>query len=403
MLVPAHFWRLFIACLSGFALWWLGTDLAGLVDTGDFHRYEGGNGLVFGRDFFNFWVYGQEAFGPEPGRFYDHTRYWAFVAEAVGKPEWTPLWSYPPTLMLIAAPFGALPYGLAFGLWMMTGALLFLLTLWPWLQAPGLPCPWLVLLALLGPAALMQWHSGQNAFFFAAMLIGGYRLSGTRPALAGLLFGVLTLKPQLGLLVPVLLLIADQRRAFWWSVIFACIINGLSLAAFGPDAWRMFFEEGLRAQLSVLANHDPVAHRFMPSLYIALQLLGAPASLAMFGQACLALLLIGGAIVLQRAKIDAELRLGYAVAATLAATPYLMGYDFLGMTLLVLIALRRFRLSAADHLVLALFAATPLITYGLGSYGHAGGVLPMLLGLWWYRHRSVGQAAHLATPVPLTA
>src|SRR5688500_7612598 len=65
---------------------------------------------VVGRDFLNFWMYGRAACEPDPGQYYDLHAYWA-ATEPITGPGYPPqLWSYPPSVMLFAAPFGALPY-----------------------------------------------------------------------------------------------------------------------------------------------------------------------------------------------------------------------------------------------------------------------------------------------------
>ncbi len=246
------------------------------------------------------------------------------------------MWSYPPSIMLLAAPFGLLPYEVALVLWLLLGFAAFVYAALPWLTSPLA-----ITLILVAPAALMQHHSGQNAYLFGALLIGGYRLAKSRPALAGACFAVLTVKPQLGLLVPIILLAAGYRRAFWWSVALGIAFNGASVLAFGLEPWRMYAGLGFQAQLSVLRNNDAIAHQFMPSLYISLQLLGLPSLAAMFGQVLLLRLLVIG--VNRVNGLDEETRLGFWLAATIAATPYMMGYDLLVCIITVLIAIRRFR------------------------------------------------------------
>ena len=71
------------------------------------------------------------------------------------------------------------------------------------------PAEWLFL-ALGFPAALWNITAGQNGFLTAALIGGTLGLLERRPALAGICLGLLTYKPQFGLLFP-LVLIADRR------------------------------------------------------------------------------------------------------------------------------------------------------------------------------------------------
>src|SRR5437588_9829209 len=82
--------------------------------------------LVVGRDFMNFWMYGRAAVTPDPGRFYDWQVYNQALMPIVGSDDPGLNWSYPPSIMLLAAPFGQLPYLAALLLWTVLSLALFL-------------------------------------------------------------------------------------------------------------------------------------------------------------------------------------------------------------------------------------------------------------------------------------
>src|SRR5262249_22533250 len=90
------------------------------------------------------------------------------------------------------------------------------LALLAWLATTGYAC-WRTLRAMLGehgstiamfafPAALLNALHGQNAFLTVALFAAGVLMLDRRPWLAGLAFGALVCKPQLGLILPVMLL-----------------------------------------------------------------------------------------------------------------------------------------------------------------------------------------------------
>jgi len=60
-----------------------------------------------------------------------------------------------------------------------------------------------LLAALAAPTTAIAIVSGQTGFLAAALLAGGLRLAAPNPVAGGVLLGLLTYKPQLGLLVPV--------------------------------------------------------------------------------------------------------------------------------------------------------------------------------------------------------
>src|SRR3989337_1558322 len=99
---------------------------------------------VIGRDFLNFWMYGRAAFEADPGQYYDLRSYWA-AADAVTGPGYPPqLWSYPPSVMLLAAPFGAMPYMVALAIWTAIGIAAFIVALRLWTKDPRFLLPLLL-------------------------------------------------------------------------------------------------------------------------------------------------------------------------------------------------------------------------------------------------------------------
>ena len=62
------------------------------------------------------------------------------------------------------------------------------------------------MLALAFPATFINLFHGQNGFLNAALLGAALLALDRRPVVAGILFGLLSYKPHLGLLVPLALL-----------------------------------------------------------------------------------------------------------------------------------------------------------------------------------------------------
>ena len=73
-------------------------------------------GYVVGRDFLNFWTMGREALSDDPARFYDWRVYVPYLQGFLGTEYPYQQWSYPPQVMLLATPFGRLPYLLAYAI-----------------------------------------------------------------------------------------------------------------------------------------------------------------------------------------------------------------------------------------------------------------------------------------------
>ncbi|MGH6675198.1 MAG: glycosyltransferase family 87 protein [Xanthobacteraceae bacterium] len=200
-------------------------------------------GYVLGRDFLNTWFFGKAAYLPHPGRFYDHDLYMRWINEAVPKDVFNHLWSYPPSLLLVAAPFGLLPYLAALAAWTCLGMLALYVTV------RGAPLRTFAI--LLSPASLFCLINGQISLFLGAIILSALKLLDRRPITAGFLVALCTIKPQTGLLWPVLL-IASQR----WRVLAAAVCGTLLLVVATASYGGLI--SGATISLSVCRLRQPI-------------------------------------------------------------------------------------------------------------------------------------------------
>jgi hypothetical protein len=144
---------------------------------------------------------------------------------------------YPPTLLLAIWWLNFFSFATAQTIWTITG-LVALAAACRTFFGPDRKFATLALLAC--PAALINGATGETAFFTTALLLCGFAVLPARPILAGLFFGLLTLKPQLGFLVPFALL---GLRA-WRTIIVAALVGSalvaLSCLAFPPSLWLVW-------------------------------------------------------------------------------------------------------------------------------------------------------------------
>jgi len=155
---------------------------------------------------------------------------------------------YPPTLLLPTWWLRFFDFGTAELLW--TGAGLLLL-------AAAVPLLFqrhraVVLAALLAsPAALINVATGETAFFTTALALAGFGLLRKRPVLAGIAFGLLTLKPQLGVLIPFFLLARGEWRAIASASLTAAALVSLSCLVLPPDMWRLWLHALPQYQVNI--------------------------------------------------------------------------------------------------------------------------------------------------------
>lgn len=280
------------------------------------------NGFLLGSDFISFWTAGRMLV--QHADVYDGAAHIASQREFFASADGYTAFFYPPSFLPFCWPLGLLGYFPALALWLFATGAFYVFTVREWWKDARPQAPlWLLLLAF-PPLPIVLTH-GQTSFLVAGLLGLGAWLVPRRPILAGLLFGLATIKPQFGLLVPLVLLLTRE-----WKVVASAAATALALAmlpAFmsGPDVWPEWLAATTRAQEAMEIGAVPYGK--MVSLFAALRLLGASPSLAHGAQAALVL---GIVMLLGRAGWRRRWSPGLA-AAMLAgaplATPFALDYD----------------------------------------------------------------------------
>jgi hypothetical protein len=262
-----------------------------------------------------------------------------FVAErAIWGASLTPqAWPYPPPMLLLAIPMRW--FGLISGAMAAIAVQAAML-----LAVVRLRLPWLAGVAVLAsPAFLENSLAGQNGGMTGALLAGGLLLAGTRPVLAGVLFGLLTVKPQLGLLVPVCLLASGNWRAILAAVVTTGLLVMASLVAFGTEAWAMYWTN-VRPQMAgvlELPFQGLFYQREMVTPFILLRAAGASLRTAYAAQAFIGL---GCILLVWRAwrdpARDPAMKAALAIVLGMIATPYGYTYDMVGVAIAVALAVQ---------------------------------------------------------------
>ena len=222
--------------------------------------------------------------------------------------------------MVLVAPLSWLPYPVALALWLV-GPLAGLILV----MRLALPHPLTVYFTLAAPAVFTNLIYGQNGYLSAALLGGGLALLAARPALAGILLGLLTYKPHLAFLAPLALVAGGEWKAFRWWLVTIAVMIAASLIALGPQPWAAFFNNVLFAVGVVEAGSVKLAD--MPTVSSAVLLAGGGATLARAVQA-IGVLGSLGAVVWSWRRVDSRpLKNAVLVTATMLAAPHAYRYD----------------------------------------------------------------------------
>jgi hypothetical protein len=244
----------------------------------------------------------------------------------------------------------------------------FLLTMRQILREPG----WAWIGPVMAfPAVFWTFGLGQNAFLTAALFGGFTLLADRRPALAGMLLGLVCYKPHFGLLAPVALVCGGYWRSFLAAGLTVAILVGLSVALFGVETWRAYLSAFAGSGAIYASGRIDYAGIVTP--FGAARLLGLAPSTAYLAQG-----MVTGAMMLAvgmvwRADTNRDLRAETLLSATLLALPLALLYD----KLLLLVAIawlmrdarRRGFLPWEKTVLLTVFLGS-IVEYTMGSLWH---------------------------------
>jgi hypothetical protein len=277
---------------------------------------------------------------------FDLSAYNAALREMLGATYPEHFWVYPPHVLLFMWPFGLMPYLPAYIAWCAIGIALYLVAC-----SGAVPRKHLLFLAV-APGIAVCIFFGQNGFYTAALLIGGLLNLNRRPVLAGILFGILTVKPQLGLLLPIVLSL--ERR--WITIAAALATTAILVAAtsmlFGWNVWIEFWQKAVPEQQWLTAHGEGLLFAMMSSVFYGARLMHLPAVLAWTLQGIVAVLAIAAAVWTYWRRRDPALSLALLVTATFLVTPYILNYDMVVFGFVVALLRDRGDNTPADHWLL---------------------------------------------------
>lgn len=293
-----------------------------------------GGGRPIHTDFTNVYAAGRLVLESHAAAAYDWNLHYAAENAVVAHSPAAYLgWHYPPPFLLIAGLLAALPYAIAFFVWMAATLPLYLMTI---RAIVGDRIGWLVGGAF--PCLMPNIISGQNGFLTASLVGGALAFLESQPVLAGICLGLLTYKPQFGILFPFALAAGGYWRAIAAATVTAVTLALATVVMFGTTPWTEFFH-WLPLTSKALLSQDHTAwadhtdwNKFQ-SLFAMVRLLGGSATLAWLLQSAQTVVVAIALMAIWRSKhIAFELKAAALAVGALLATPYVYLYDLAILT-----------------------------------------------------------------------
>lgn len=353
-------------------------------------------GKPLGADFISFYAASELALEGHSADAYDPVRMFATEQTIVPANQLTFTWFYPPTYHLLVLPLALMPYipalllfvGITLGLY-----IAFLYAVFPHRRT--------VPIALAFSGTFVNAFGGQNGFISTVLLGVGLLGLEKRPVIAGVALGLLTYKPQLGILLPFVLAAGGYWRSFAAAALTAAAAAALAAAVLGADNWVRFWQELPIARAALEEGAFPWSK--MVSVFAAARLVGVNATVAYFLHGMVALVVAILTVTAWRHPSPLRLRAALAAVAALLMSPFAYDYDAALLALpIALLAADGLEHGWVPGMRMVLVAAwlTPLFGTIIATPTHLQLMPVSLLALFALIYRRLTAPLPLASPAP---
>ena len=272
-------------------------------------------------DYLAFWAAGRLVLDNNALLAYDVVEHAVIEAFAVKREVGFLPWLNPPPFLLIIAPFSLFPFFYSHYIWSFFTAFLFGYTAYK-----IIPSRTAVLAVLCFPPVFLCFSFGQTGMLLAAFLGLFSYYQDKKPVLAGLIAALIIIKPQLGMVIPFVLLASANWKAFWSAVAAVIVLCFLPVILFTPTIWENFISSFYKyGALTVSLDHFLSR---MQSFYGFFLYCDVPAHIAAFLQILCSGSLIALSCYIWYKPFSSALKGSIFIIASIAATPYFQIYDY---------------------------------------------------------------------------
>jgi arabinofuranan 3-O-arabinosyltransferase len=273
------------------------------------------------RDFLSLWAASVRAWEGGAALAYDAEAHRQFQTALSGVTVRHLPFPYPPHFLFMVLPFASLPY---------VPATITFLALTAAAYAAVLRLitkDWLAMALAFGGSYMALFYC-QIGFLTAALLVGGLALMPSRPIAAGALFGLLTVKPHMGVALALALLLGREWKAIGAALATTAAMLVAATVVFGAGIWSAYLP-AIQGQAAWLILGP--AWVKASSVYASLYPFAGPqgAMIAHLASAVLAPILMA---LLWMRGAPYNVRAAAVIAATLLVSPYLYPYDAVALT-----------------------------------------------------------------------
>jgi hypothetical protein len=282
----------------------------------------GPEGRLGSFDFCWIWVTGKFAVSSDPARIYDGSVFAAAqnLFYRPGECLFLHLFDYPPTLLFLTYPLGLMPYLTSFAVWILSTFLLYLGAVYV-----IIPRPATIIAALAPVAAVLNFIDGHNGFLTAGFIGLSLALMERRPGLSGIFLGLMTYKPQFGVLFPFALLASRRWRVLASATATSVVLGLAATIAFGFQTWPSFIGSLLNRYTGL--SPDPQVELRLQSVFGLFHGVGAGTSVSWAVHSIVAITAALSVCIIWAKPVPHSLKAAALCVGSLVVSPYVLGYD----------------------------------------------------------------------------
>jgi alpha-1,2-mannosyltransferase len=281
-----------------------------------------GRGYVIGRDFVATWIGAKSALALNAVALFDPVAFNAGLEAMFYRGFPVHNWFYPPQLLLLIWPLGFLEYFPAYIVWCLGGMALYL-----WVASDGFVRRDRLPMLAVAPAAAINVFTGQIGFVTASLMSGGLKQFSRRPIVAGICFGLLSIKPQFGILLPLMLILTRRWITFAVAAGTVVVMAALVTALFGANVWSEYVRLVMPVQQDFMAHGGGLAPAMMPTVFMNARVAQLPIPVAWALQAVMSAAAVAAVCWTFWRRRDETLSIALFVTASFLVTPYAFNYD----------------------------------------------------------------------------
>lgn len=302
-----------------------------------------------GVDYVSFWAAAKLALQGTPALAYDLAAHRSLELSIAKFEGWLPF-AYPPPFLLVLLPLGIPTLWLSFAFWVAVTGGLYALAVRALTKGPY---------ALANPTAHLNVLYGQTGFFTTGLFIGGTAYLDRRPFVGGAILGLMCIKPQLSVLIPVALVAGRRWRALGAAAVSAILFLWAGAVAFGVESYRAFL--GILPAMMDAVRTGNMPMNQLASVYALLRYFYFPEAICQTAHvAVAAVAAVSTWIAWTR---DSDARVPILAASSLLISPYIYAYDTLLLTVpMIFLLVRGDGRAAATIWGLSLLSFVGLVT-----------------------------------------